>query len=87
MLTPQETDELMAIMRQLADAGTSIVFITHKLREVRAVADDITVICRGRVVGARPIRKSSEADLATMMVGRPVMMKVERMHQSSAKSA
>ncbi|MEW6872770.1 ABC transporter ATP-binding protein [Trueperella pyogenes] len=77
VLTPQETDELMAIMRQLADAGTSIVFITHKLREVRAVADDITVIRRGRVVGEADPR-SSEADLATMMVGRPVMMKVEK---------
>ncbi|MFC5281221.1 ABC transporter ATP-binding protein [Arcanobacterium canis] len=77
VLTPQETDELMAIMRQLADAGTSIVFITHKLREVRAVADDITVIRRGKVVGkADP--KSSESDLATMMVGRPVMMKVDK---------
>lgn len=77
VLTPQETDELMAIMRQLADAGTSIVFITHKLREVRAVADDITVIRRGKVVGEADPR-SSEADLATMMVGRPVMMKVEK---------
>ena len=48
VLTPQETDELMAIMRQLADSGTSIVFITHKLREVRAVADAITVIRRGQ---------------------------------------
>ncbi len=77
VLTPQETDELMAIMRQLADNGTSIVFITHKLREVRAVADDITVIRRGKVMGkADP--KSTEAELATMMVGRPVMMSVEK---------
>ncbi|MFP7696554.1 ABC transporter ATP-binding protein [Trueperella sp. LYQ143] len=77
VLTPQETDELMAIMRQLADAGTSIVFITHKLREVRAVANDITVIRRGKVVGeADP--NSTESELATMMVGRPVMMKVEK---------
>lgn len=77
VLTPQETDELMNIMRQLADAGTSIVFITHKLREVRAVADDITVIRRGAVVGtASP--EDSEADLATKMVGRPVMMTVEK---------
>lgn len=77
VLTPQETDELMVIMRQLADAGTSIVFITHKLREVRAVADDITVIRRGAVVGtASP--QASEAELATKMVGRPVMMKVEK---------
>ena len=51
VLTPQETDELIEIMRQLAAAGTSIVFITHKLREVRAVADVITVIRRGKVVG------------------------------------
>ena len=52
VLTPQETDELMDIMRQLKAAGKSIVFITHKLREVRAVADRITVIRRGKVVGA-----------------------------------
>ena len=77
VLTPQETDELMAIMRQLAEAGTSIVFITHKLREVRAVADDITVIRRGTVVGtASP--QSSESELANKMVGRSVMMKVEK---------
>ncbi|MDC4233653.1 ABC transporter ATP-binding protein [Actinomyces sp. B33] len=77
VLTPQETDELMAIMRQLADAGTSIVFITHKLREVRAVSDDITVIRRGAVVGtASP--QDSESELANKMVGRAVMMKVEK---------
>ncbi|ADH92975.1 Ribose import ATP-binding protein RbsA [Arcanobacterium haemolyticum] len=77
VLTPQETDELMGIMKQLAASGTSIVFITHKLREVRAVADDITVIRRGAVVGeASPT--SSEAELATKMVGRPVMLKLEK---------
>ncbi|SPT52723.1 Ribose import ATP-binding protein RbsA [Actinomyces bovis] len=77
VLTPQETDELMGIMRQLADAGTSIVFITHKLREVRAVADDITVIRRGAVVGtASP--QDSEADLANKMVGRSIMMRVQK---------
>ncbi len=77
VLTPQETDELMTIMRQLADAGTSIVFITHKLREIRAVADKITVIRRGRVVGhASPT--DSEASLATQMVGREVLMRVKK---------
>ena len=77
VLTPQETDELMKIMRQLADAGTSIVFITHKLREVRAVADDITVIRRGKVVGtASPT--DSEASLASQMVGRPVLLRVDK---------
>ncbi|WP_458041009.1 MULTISPECIES: ABC transporter ATP-binding protein [Bacteria] len=77
VLTPQETDELMAIMRQLRDAGTSIVFITHKLREVREVADRITVIRLGRVVGeASPT--ASNADLASLMVGRAVELTVEK---------
>ena len=77
VLTPAETDELMAIMKELAAAGTSIVFITHKLREVRAVADKITVIRRGKVVGeATP--DSSEEELATLMVGRSVMLKVDK---------
>lgn len=77
VLTPQETDELMAIMKQLAASGTSIVFITHKLREVRAVADEITVIRRGTVVGkASPA--STESELAALMVGRPVSMQVEK---------
>jgi simple sugar transport system ATP-binding protein len=77
VLTPQETDDLMEIMRSLRDAGTSIVFITHKLREVRAVADRITVIRRGKVVGqASPT--STSAELASMMVGRPVQLTVDK---------
>ncbi|WP_406023842.1 ABC transporter ATP-binding protein [Nocardioides sp. NBC_00850] len=77
VLTPQETDELMAIMRQLKESGTGIVFITHKLREVREVADRITVIRRGTVVGeASP--DASNAELAALMVGRPVELKVHK---------
>lgn len=77
VLTPQETDELIAIMKQLKESGTSIVFITHKLREIRAVADTITVIRRGKVVGqAKPT--DSEKELASMMVGRPVTLEVEK---------
>lgn len=77
VLTPQETDELMAIMRQLRDEGTSIVFITHKLREVRAVADRITVIRLGKVVGeAEPT--ASNAELASLMVGRAVELTVHK---------
>ncbi|MBI9115163.1 ABC transporter ATP-binding protein [Sanguibacter suaedae] len=77
VLTPQETDELIEIMRELRAAGTSIVFITHKLREVRAVADRITVIRRGKVVGtASP--QSSEKELASAMVGRSVSLGVEK---------
>src|SRR3712207_5216014 len=77
VLTPQETDELIAIMRQLRDAGTSIVFITHKLREVRAVADRISVIRRGAVVGTASPR-SDEAELASLMVGRTVDLTVSK---------
>ena len=77
VLTPQETDELMSIMRDLAKSGTSIVFITHKLREVKAVADRITVIRQGTVVGqAQPSASTSE--LASMMVGREVGLTVEK---------
>ncbi|MFM1927245.1 MAG: hypothetical protein RLZ06_821 [Actinomycetota bacterium] len=77
VLTPQETDELMQIMRDLAKSGTSIIFITHKLREVQAVSDKITVIRQGKVVGeAKPTDSASE--LATMMVGREVDLKVDK---------
>ncbi|MDM8086182.1 ABC transporter ATP-binding protein [Cellulomonas cellasea] len=77
VLTPQETDELIEIMRQLKAAGTSIVFITHKLREVRAVADRITVIRRGAVVGSA-LPTSSETELAALMVGRSVDLGVDK---------
>ncbi|MCP2263003.1 ABC transporter ATP-binding protein [Promicromonospora thailandica] len=77
VLTPQETDELMAIMRQLRDEGAAIVFITHKLREVREVADRITVIRHGKVVGeASPT--ASDAELASLMVGRAVELTVHK---------
>ncbi|HEU4811380.1 MAG TPA: ABC transporter ATP-binding protein [Nocardioides sp.] len=77
VLTPQETDELMEIMRQLREAGKAIVFITHKLREVREVADRITVIRLGKVVGeASPT--ASNAELASLMVGRPVELTVHK---------
>ncbi len=77
VLTPQETDELMDIMRQLKAEGTAIVFITHKLREVREVADRITVIRLGKVVGeAEPT--ASNAELASLMVGRAVSLTVDK---------
>jgi ABC-type uncharacterized transport system ATPase subunit len=77
VLTPQETDELLDIMRQLKSGGTSIVFISHKLREVKAVSDTITVIRRGRVVGtADPAASTTE--LASMMVGRAVSLTLDK---------
>ena len=77
VLTPQETDELMAIMRQLADGGTSIVFITHKLREVKAVADVVTVIRGGKVIDSVS-PETSLGDLASLMVGREVDLTVNK---------
>ena len=77
VLTPQEIDELMDIMRSLKEQGTSIIFITHKLREVKAVGDRISVIRRGKVVGTAP-PSTSEAELAEMMVGREVKLKVDK---------
>jgi general nucleoside transport system ATP-binding protein len=77
VLTPQETDELLNTMRDLKNKGTSIIFITHKLREVRAVADQITIIRRGKVVGAVS-PDTSEAELASMMVGRAVDLAPEK---------
>jgi general nucleoside transport system ATP-binding protein len=77
VLTPQETDELIGVMHRLRDAGTSIIFISHKLHEVRRVADTITVLRRGRVVGqAEP--SSTDAELASLMVGRPVQLVVDK---------
>jgi simple sugar transport system ATP-binding protein len=77
VLTPQETEELITVMRALRDGGTSIVFISHKLHEVREIADKITVIRRGKVVGnADPSASANE--LAAMMVGRPVQLMVDK---------
>jgi simple sugar transport system ATP-binding protein len=76
VLTPQETDELMEIMKGLAKSGTSIIFITHKLREVQSVADRITVIRQGKVV-ATPSPKSSASELASLMVGREVELETK----------
>ncbi|RLP77502.1 ABC transporter ATP-binding protein [Mycetocola tolaasinivorans] len=77
VLTPTETDELMQIMRDLRDAGRAIVFITHKLREVREVADEITIIRHGRVVGQAEAG-STNTELAALMVGRSVQLTVSK---------
>jgi len=71
VLTPQETDELLNVMKILKSRGTSIIFITHKLREVRAVADKITIIRLGKVVGTQ-LPSASQEELANLMVGREV---------------
>jgi ABC-type uncharacterized transport system ATPase subunit len=78
VLTPQEVDDLMAIVRQLAAGGRSVIFISHKLREVREVADTITVLRRGRVVGRTTPAESDENQLATLMVGHDVQLVVDK---------
>ncbi len=77
VLTPAETEELFRIIRQLQEGGTSVIFISHKLKEVQAIADTITVLRRGQVVGARtpPV---TEDDLAALMVGRNVQLRVSK---------
>ena len=78
VLTPQETEEIFAVLRSLAAAGHSIVFISHKLYEVLEIADRITVIRRGRVVGERLPAETNEEDLAELMVGRGVELTTDR---------
>jgi ABC-type uncharacterized transport system ATPase subunit len=76
VLTPQETDELFDVLRSLKQSGKSIIFITHKLKEVLAIADRITVLRRGRVVGTTTPNETTEEQLADMMVGRAVQLRV-----------
>jgi simple sugar transport system ATP-binding protein len=78
VLTPQETEELFVIIRGLAKAGTAIIFISHKLNEVLEIADRITVLRLGRVVGTVRPAETTSGRLAEMMVGRQVQLKVER---------
>ncbi len=78
VLTPQEARELFAIMRRLAADGRSLIFISHKLDEVRAISDRIVVMRGGRVVGEADPTTASNADLASLMVGRPVVLDVMR---------
>jgi len=78
VLTPQETDELLQVLRNLAKSGVGILFITHKLREVLAVADRIVVLRNGKLAGTTTPKASSESDLAQMMVGREVVLRVEK---------
>jgi simple sugar transport system ATP-binding protein len=78
VLTPQETKEIFAVLRSLRDEGHSIIFISHKLYEVLEIADRITVIRRGKVVGSRIPSETNEDDLAELMVGRTVSLVVDK---------
>jgi general nucleoside transport system ATP-binding protein len=78
MLTPQEISELMEIMKNLVREGKSIILITHKLREIKDVADRCTVIRRGKYIGTVDVKKTSREQMASMMVGREVSFKVAK---------
>jgi len=78
VLTPQEVDELFKIMNNLVEQGKSIIFITHKLKEVMACSDRIMVIRRGKVVGEATPANADPGSLAAMMVGRPVKLRVKK---------
>jgi len=78
VLTPQEIDELMEIMKNLAKEGKSIILITHKLDEIKAVAKRCTVIRRGKYIGVVDVASTSAEEMAAMMVGHPVSFKVEK---------
>ena len=78
VLTPQEIDDLMQIMKNLAKEGKSIILITHKLNEIKAVADRCTIIRRGKMIGVVDVASTSMQDMAAKMVGRPVNFKVDK---------
>ncbi|HEX5260064.1 MAG TPA: ATP-binding cassette domain-containing protein, partial [Gaiellales bacterium] len=78
VLTPQEAAELFAVIRSLREQGTSVIFISHKLNEVLEIADRITVLRRGQAVATVPAAGATEHDLAELMVGRAVLLRVEK---------
>ena len=78
VLTPQEIDDLIQIMKNLISEEKSIIIITHKLKEIKAAADRCTVIRRGKYIGTVDVKNTTEADMASMMVGREVSFEVEK---------
>ena len=78
VLTPQEIDELMEIMRGFAQEGKSILFITHKLNEIMAVSDRVTVLHKGKYIGTVNTKDVTKQQLSTMMVGRPVQLEIDK---------
>ena len=85
VLTPQEIDELMQIILRLKQEGKTIILITHKLKEIKQVADRCSVLRRGKYIGTVDVAKVSEEELATMMVGRPVSFEIEKMPSHPGK--
>ncbi|HHU50291.1 MAG TPA: ABC transporter ATP-binding protein [Firmicutes bacterium] len=85
VLTPQEVQDLMSIMRNLTAEGKSIILITHKLKEIKAIADRCTVIRRGKLIGTVEVSSTTEEEMARMMVGREVSFSVEKAPKEPGK--
>lgn len=86
VLTPQEADELFLVLRNLTEKGKTIIFITHKLNEVMAISDNVTVMRLGKVTGRLPIAETSPRQLANMMVGREVLLRVEKAEKEAGEA-
>src|SRR6056297_507343 len=78
VLTPQETDELFKVIRNLVNKGKTVIFITHKLREVMEISDTVTVLRKGKLTGFKPTSETNENEIARMMVGRDVLLRVDK---------
>jgi len=87
VLTPQEVDELFAVLRSLRDQGDTVILITHKLREVMEISDRVTVMRAGKVAGEFETRATSIPELAERMVGRPVLLELEKAKAKPAQAA
>lgn len=86
VLTPQEVEEFFAILRRMREQGKTVVIITHKLAEVLAISDEVTVMRDGKVVGRVQTSETSAADLARMMVGREVLLRVDKPDAKAGKA-
>lgn len=86
VLTPQEIEELMAIMKKMAQEGKSIIFITHKLNEIKAVADRCTVLRKGKHIGTVDVASTSKEEMSEMMVGRKVNLNIEKKVQEAGEA-
>jgi simple sugar transport system ATP-binding protein len=87
VLTPLEVEEFFAILRRMRSQGKTVIIITHKLAEVLAISDDVTVMRDGKVVGELPTKDTNATDLARMMVGREVLLRVEKSEPKVGESA
>ena len=87
VLTPQEAQELFEVIRGLTARGKSVIFITHKLNEVLDIADRITVLRRGKLIETLPAEGATEASLARLMVGREVLLRVEKTSSNARRVA